>query len=311
VKLHQLRSAQTILAQGLNMTRAAERLNTSQPGITRHLQLLERDLGVGLFVRSGRRIVGLTAAGRALMPIVHRILRGADDLQRVARDHAIGMAGEVTVATIHTHARYYLPRSIEHFVRDHPAVRLCLLQGTRAQVAAWVSGGEADFSVASAPAEAFPDLAFHPCYNVHRLLLTRHDHPLAGYRSVQLKDIARYPLITYDHAAGAWPEIGRAFDRAGLAANVVLGAMDADLMKTYVRSGLGIGIVAHVAYDAEVDIDICALDCRHLFPQTQVHVGVRRGDALTRHALDLISLFAPSLARTLSRGAQRPRARRT
>lgn len=308
MKLHQLRSAQEVVAQGLNLTRAAERLNASQPGLTRHLQLLERELGVELFVRNGRRISGLTAAGRALLPIIARVLRGIDDLGRVARDHALGTAGEVTLATIHTHARYFLPRHIERFVRDHPAVRLRLLQGTRAEVAAWVSSGEADFSVASAPREAFPDLAFYPCYTVHRVLLTRHDHPLAGHRGVRLEDIARYPLVTYDHAAPAWAEIEYSFERAGLRANVVLGAIDADLMKTYVRSGLGIGIVAHVAHDPETDNDLCAIDCSHLFTKTAVHVGVRRRGELTRHVLDLIGLFAPELPRMLGRAARRSRA---
>jgi LysR family cys regulon transcriptional activator len=310
VKLHQLRSAQEVATQGFNLTRAAERLNASQPGLTRHLQLLERDLGVALFVRNGRRIAGLTAGGRAVLPIIGRILRGADDLLRVAQEQAAGITGEVTVATIHTHARYVLPRYIERFVRDHPAVRLRLLQGTRAEVAAWVSGGEADFSLASAPREAFPDLAFHPCYTVNRLLLTRHDHPLAGRARVRLEDIARYPLVTYDHAGPAWIEILRAFDHAGLQTNVVLGALDADLMKTYVRSGLGIGIIADIAYDAGAERDLHAKDCRHLFAQTTVHVGVRRRAALTRHALDLIGLFAPTVRRTLMRGARRPRAPR-
>jgi DNA-binding transcriptional LysR family regulator len=310
MKLHQLRSAQEVVAQGLNLTRAAERLNASQPGLTRHLQLLERDLGVALFVRNGRRIAGLTAAGRALMPIIGRVLRGAEDLARVAREQAAGIAGEVTVATIHTHARYVLPPFIERFVRDHPAVRLRLLQGSRAEVAAWVSGGEADFSLASAPREAFPDLVFHPCYTVHRLLLTRHDHPLAGRARVRLEDIARYPLVTYDHAAPAWAEILHAFEHAGLRTNIVLGALDADLMKTYVRSGLGIGILAHVAYDQEKETDLHAIDCRHLFAQTVVHVGIRRRETPTRHALDLIALFAPAVRRALGRPARRPRATR-
>lgn len=308
MKLHQLRSAQEVVAQGLNLTRAAERLRASQPGITRHIQLLEQELGVTLFIRNGRRFGGLTPAGRTLTPIIARILRGIDDLQRVSRDHALGSAGEVTIATIQTHARYFLPRFIERFVRDHPAVRLRILQGTRAQAAAWVSGGEADFSIASAPREGFPDLTFHPCYVVHRLLLTRPDHPLAGRKRVQLKDIARFPLITYDHGARSWIEIERTFERVGLPVNVVLAAVDADLLKTYVRSGLGIGIVAHVAHDPEADGDLHAMDCRHLFPLMPVHVGVRRGDSPTQHVLDLVSLFAPSMVKRLRRGTLRPAA---
>jgi LysR family cys regulon transcriptional activator len=228
-----------------------------------------------------------------------------DDLTRASRDLTLGAAGEVTVATIHTHARYFLPRSIEQFVRDQPAVRLRLRQGTWSEVAAWVSAGEADFSVASSPREPFPDLAFHPCYTVHRVVLTRDDHPLPRRRLVRLEDIARCPVITYDHEAGAWAEIEYAFRRAGLSLNVVLSAADADLMKTYVRSGLGIGIVADVAYDASAGSDLHAIDCRHLFPPTPVHAGLRRGDVLPAPALHLLGLFAPAIRRTLERSGPR------
>jgi LysR family cys regulon transcriptional activator len=299
MKLQQLRSANEVVAQGLNLTRAAERLNASQPGITRHLQALERELGLVLFLRHGRRIGGLTAAGRALLPIVGRVLRGLDDLQDTAAEMAAGATGAVTLATIHTHARYYLPRAIERFVRDHPTVRLRLRQGTRAEVAGWVSRGEADFSVASAPAEPFPDLVFHPCYTVQRVVLTRPGHPLTRIRRIGFEQIARWPLITYDHAAGAWAEIERGFRDRGLQPNVVLSALDADLMKTYVRSGLGIGIVADVAYDPAQDRDLHAIDGRHLFPATAVHVGLRRGEVLSPAALDLVGLIAPLLRRTL------------
>lgn len=307
MKLHQLRTVAEVSEQGLNLTRAAERLNASQPGLTRHIQTVERELGLPLFRRNGRRIADLTPAGRALLPAIARILRGAEDLRRAARDLAAGATGVVTVATIHTHARYVLPRCIERFMREQPEVRLRLRQGTRAEVAAWVSTGEADFSVASAPREAFPDLIFHPCYTVHRVLLTRPDHALARRRQVGLADIAKHPIITYDHAAGAWAEIERAFQAAGLGLNVVLSAIDADLMKTYVRSGLGIGIVADVAHDAASEPDLAAIDCRHLFAATPVHVGLRRGEAPTPQALHLIGLIAPQLKRAIAGTARRRR----
>ena len=156
--------------------------------------------------------------------------------------------------------------------------------------------------MASAPQEPFAGLAFHPCYVVHRLVLARPDHPLAlRRRRLTVDDLARHPVITYDHESEAWPGILRAFERRGLHANVVLSAVDADLMKTYVRSGLGIGIVAHIAYDRARDGDLCAIGAQHLFPSTTVHVGVRRGDALGRHALRLLGLFAPEVRRALDR----------
>jgi LysR family transcriptional regulator, cys regulon transcriptional activator len=299
MNLQQLRSAREVAAENLNLSRAARRLNASQPAVTRHLQQLERSLGVALFVRRGRRLTGLTSAGRALLPIVARVLDGVEEMRRIARDLAAGAEGEVTVATIHTHARYVLPPAIERFLRDFPKVRLRVRQGSRAQVAAWVDQGEADFSLASAPKEPFPGLAFHPSYAVHRVVLARPDHALArlvGHRRrLTLEDVARHPVITYDHESEAWGDILDAFERRGLQANVVLSAVDADIMKTYVRSGLGVGIVAHIAYEAARDGDLRALDAGHLFPTTTVHLGVRRGDPLGRHALHLVGLFAPEL----------------
>jgi LysR family cys regulon transcriptional activator len=224
-----------VAAEGLNLSRAARRLNASQPAVTRHLQQLERSLGVALFVRRGRRMTGLTSAGRALLPIVARVLDGVEEMRRIARDLAAGAEGEVTVATIHTHARYVLPPAIERFLRDFPKVRLRVRQGSRAQVAAWVDQGEADFSLASAPKEPFPGPAFHPCYAVHRVVLARPDHALArlvGHRRrLTLEDVARHPVITYDHESEAWGDILDAFERRGLQANVVLSAVDADIIR--------------------------------------------------------------------------------
>jgi DNA-binding transcriptional LysR family regulator len=297
MNLQQLRSAREVATQDLNLSRAARRLNTSQPAVTRQLQQLEDTLGVMLFMRRGRRLTGLTAAGRALLPIAARVLDGIEDMRRIARDLASGAEGEVTVATIHTHARYILPPAIERFLRDFPSVRLRVRQGSRAQVAAWVDEGEADFSVASAPKEAFAGLAFHPCYTVHRVVLARPDHLLArsGQRRLTLEEVARHPIITYDQASEAWGEILDAFERRGLRTNVVLSAADADIMKTYVRSGLGLGIIANIAYDLTRDGDLRALEAQHLFPSTVVQLGVRRGELLSPHALHLVGLFAPEL----------------
>lgn len=309
MNLQQLRSAREVAAQDLNLSRAARRLNASQPAVTRHLQQLERALGVTLFVRRGRRLTGLTSAGRTLLPIAARVLDGVEEMRRVARDLAYGAEGEVTVATIHTHARYVLPPAIERFLRDFPKVRLRVRQGSRAQVAAWVDQGEADFSLASAPRETFAGLAFHPCYTVHRVVLARPDHPLARTagrrRRLTLDEVARHPIITYDQASEAWGDILDAFERCGLRANVVLSAADADIMKTYVRSGLGLGIVAHIAYDPDRDGDLRALDARHLFASTLVQLGVRRGEPLSSHALHLIGLFAPRLRSILAGSVDR------
>lgn len=304
LKLHHLLSVREVVARRLNLSRAAEVLNTSQSGITRHLQQLEQELGVALFVRNGKRLTDLTPAGRALLPIVGRVLDGIGDMHRVARDMAAGIQDHVTIATHDTHARYVLPPLIERFLRDFPAVRLRLRQGSRAQVADWVRVGEADFSLAARPREPGPGLIFLPCYEVHRLVLARPDHPLSQLSSdVALEDIARHPLITYDSTAEAWTGILQPFEMRGLPVNVVLSAIDAELLKTYVRSGLGVGIVADIAYDRAEDRDLRAIDARHLFPSTTVHVGFRRGDPPGFYARHLIGLLGPEVRLALDEAA--------
>lgn len=299
MNLQQLRSAAEVAVQGLSITRAADRLNTSQPGVTRHLQLLEEELGTSLFVRQGKRIAGLTPAGQALIPIIERTLTGLDDLRRVAQEFSSGAEGELTVATVHTHARYLLPQAIRRFGQEFPRVRLRLRQGNRLQVATWVNHGEADFLISTAPAVAGPDLTYYPCYALHRVIVVPVGHPLDTGRPLTLEEVARYPIITYDREFAARDAIDHAFAERGLMANVVLSAIDADIMKTYVRTGFGIAILAHVTHDPVEDPDLRALNARHLFPSSMVHVGVRRGGVLGRHAAHLISLFAPQLSEIL------------
>ncbi|HEY8597779.1 MAG TPA: LysR substrate-binding domain-containing protein, partial [Thermomicrobiales bacterium] len=269
MKLHQLRTMREVASQGFSLSRAARQLNASQPGLTRHLQELEKHLGVTLFVRSAKRLIDLTPEGRALLPIAVRILDGADEMHRVARNMAAGGQGSVTIATIDTHARYVLPGMIERLLRDFPALQLRLLQGSRIQVANWIRDGEADISVAALPSQPYPDLIFLPCYEVHRLVLTPPGHPLARLRRrIRLEEIASHPIITYDPAFEAWAGILGVFQASGLSLNVVLSAIDVDIMKTYIRSGLGVGIVADLAYSRTNDRDLRAIDARHLFPST-------------------------------------------
>ena len=302
MNLQQLRTACEVARRELNLSRAARHLNASQPAVTRQLQLLEQELGVPLFLRSGKRLAGLSQAGRAVLPVASRIMESVEDIRRIARAIAGGAEGELTLATVHTHARYVLPAAIERFVRERPSVRLRLRQGSRAQVARWVAAGEADFSLATLPREHVEEVEFHRCYEVHRIVLVRPDHPLARARRRTIEDIARHPLITYDRDFEAHEEIMQAFEAKRLRPNVVLGAIDADIMKTYVRSGLGVGIVAHLAHEPERDGDLVALDARHLFPSATAHVGIRRGSPPGPHALHLIGLFAPKVRRALEEG---------
>jgi LysR family cys regulon transcriptional activator len=302
LKLHQLRTLQEVVSHGLSLSRAARRLNTSQPGLTRHLQELEKQLGVTLFVRGAKRLIDLTPEGRALLPIAARILEGVDEMHSVARNMAAGSQGSVTIATIDTHARYVLPPMIERLLRDFPTVQLRLLQGSRIQVANWIRDGEADISVAALPNQPYPDLLFLPCYEVHRLVLTPPGHPLARLRRpITLEEITSHPVITYDPAFEAWAGILGVFQASGLSVNVVLSAIDVDIMKTYIRSGLGVGIVAHLAYSRTNDRDLRAIDARHLFPSTLTHVGVHRRRPLSIHTRHLIGFFGPKVSLSLDR----------
>jgi LysR family cys regulon transcriptional activator len=294
---------QEVVLQGLSLSRAARRLNASQPGLTRHVQELERHLGVTLFVRSAKRLTDLTPEGRALLPIASKIMDGVDEMHRVARQMAAGGHGSITVATIDTHARYVLPSMIKRLLRDFPTVRLRLLQGSRIQVANWIRDGEADISVAGLPNQECPDLLFVPCYEVHRLVLAPHDHPLVRLRRpITLEQIAAHPIITYDPAFEAWAGILGVFQASGVSVNVVLSAIDVDIMKTYVRSGLGVGIVAHLAYSRTNDRDLRAIDARHLFPSTLTHIGVHRRRPLSVHTRHLVSFFGPEVSRSLDQG---------
>ncbi|MBP0445894.1 LysR family transcriptional regulator [Roseomonas sp. SSH11] len=302
MKLHQLRTMREVVAQGFSLSRAARQLNASQPGLTRHLQELERQLGVALFVRGAKRLSDLTPEGRALLPTVLRILDEVDELHRAARDMAAGDRGSITIATIDTHARYVLPAMIERLLRDFPTLQLRLLQGSRIQVANWLRDGEADISVAGLPSQPYPDLVFLPCYEVHRLVLTPPGHPLARLRRpIRLEEIASHPIITYDPAFEAWAGILGVFQASRLSVNIVLSAIDVDIMKTYVRSGLGVGIVADLAYSRSNDRDLRAINARHLFPSTVTHIGAHRRRPLSVHARHLISFFGPDVGRSLDR----------
>lgn len=304
MKPHALRSVSAVVAANFSVTRAAERLHTSQPGISRHLIEAEEALGVDLFERRRNRLVGLTAAGKAMLPLIDRALHSLDDLRRIARGFASGVSGSLTVATSHTHARYLLPPVIERFIQEYPAVSLRLRQGFVSQIAGWVASGEADLSVSAAAPDSQSELAFHPFRELHRIVLTPANHPLLKVARPTLKDIAAWPIITYDREFAAHGQILNAFEAARLQPTLALSTSDTDVMKTYALCGLGVAIVADSAYDPKLDRRLRAIDARHLFPSTKVHIGVRRDSPLNAHALRFIELVAPELGRRLKKPAR-------
>lgn len=299
MKLNHLRSVCEIANKDLNVTRASSALNISQPGISHHIRLLEQELGLPLFVRDKKRLVALTPVGQAVLPLARRAVAIADDIQKVAKNFAKGSSGLLTIATAHTYARSSLPPVITRFLKQNPQIELRLRQGSLTQILQWVGSGEADFSVATAPPEVHPDLAFFNCATIHRVVLTPPKHPLLGRKTVTMEDLAKFPMIGYEHGFSARSVIMQAFEARNLTPKVVLSVTDADIMKTYVTAGVGIAIVANTDYDRVRDRGLRVVDAQHLFPSSLVHVGVKRDSPLSRHALRFVALMAPDIARAL------------
>lgn len=310
MKLHQLRYAWEVHRHGNHISAAAEALHTSQPGVSKQIQLLEAELGFQIFQRSRNRIVGVTEPGREVLAIAQRMLADADNLKRVRDDFTTREGGDLTLATTHTQARYVLPRVIEQFVKRWPTVRLALRQGNPTQICEMVQAGEADIAIGTETTRPFPDLVMLPCFDLTRSVIARAGHPLLKCKRLTLKEIAKYPVITYDPAfSGRW-KVMNAFKQAGIDANVIFGAVDADVSKTYVELGLGIAILTTVAFDPVHDINLRARDASHLFPASTTYATLRPNSYLRRYALDFLGLLAPSLTpEVVRRAVQRSAAR--
>ncbi|MCC6534366.1 MAG: CysB family HTH-type transcriptional regulator [Burkholderiales bacterium] len=305
MKLQQLRYIWEVHRHGNHISAAAEALHTSQPGISKQIQLLEAELGFEVFQRKRNRIVGVTDPGREVLDIAQRMLADADNLKSVREDFAARDGGRLILATTHTQARYVLPRVIEQFVRRWPTVRLGLRQGNPTQICELVEAGEADIAVGTETTRDFPNLVMLPCFELSRSVIAKAGHPLLDAKRLTLKEIAKYPIITYDPSfSGRW-KVMNAFKQAGIETNVIFGAMDADVSKTYVELGLGIAILTTVAYDRTHDINLRARDASHLFEPSTTFVTLRPNSYLRKYALDFISLLAPALTPEVVRAALR------
>ena len=295
MKLQQLRYACEVARCELNVSTAAESLHTSQPGLSRQIKALEDELGVEIFVRRGRRLTGVTEPGRAVLAIAERMLADAANLKRAGEDYASRNLGTLTIATTHTQARYALPNAVAAFKRRYPKVHLIIHQGNPTQVCAQVADGEADLCIATEQVAEHPALVALPCYQWNRCVVVPPRHPLLKTQPLTLEAIAAYPIVTYDFAFANRSLVNRAFEQRGLTANVVLTAFDADVIKTYVELGLGVGIMARMAFDPRRDLHLRAIDASHLFPSSTTRLGIKRGAYLRRFAYDFIELFAPAL----------------
>ena len=297
MNLQQLRYLCAIVDHGLNVSAAADALFTSQPGISKQVRLLEDELGIQVLVRRGKRLSSLTPAGHSVVTTARRVLREIENLKRVGAEYRSEDTGTLSIATTHTQARYVLPRVIRDFAARYPRVRVLLHQGNPLQVAEQTSSGEADVGIATETLATFPELVTLPCYEWNRCVLAPRGHPLTKATPLTLAALARYPIITYDFAFTGRSQINAAFAAEGLAPNVVLTALDADVIKTYVELGMGVGIVAQMAFDPDRDTALERMDAAHLFAPSTTRLALRRDVFLRGYVYDFIAGFAPALDR--------------
>jgi LysR family cys regulon transcriptional activator len=297
MNLQQLRAVREAIRCNFNLTQAAERLFTSQPGVSKQIRELEEELGVQIFVRHGKRFVGLTDPGRDIVPVIERLLEQADNLKAVARELSDNKSGALRIATTHTQARYALPRVIAEFKRRFPKVHLALQQGSPRQLAEMVLAGEADIAIATEALDRYPGLIALPGQVWSHSVIVPKEHALASAKALSLEAVAPFPIVTYDLAFSGRAHIDAAFASRGLTPNVVLSALDADVIKTYVEVGLGVGIVASMAYEPERDRQLVALDASHLFESTMTRIALKRDAYVRSYTFTFIEQFAPSLTR--------------
>lgn len=299
MKLQQLKYIWEVAHHDLNVSATAQVLYTSQPGISKQIRLLEDELGVEIFARSGKHLTRITPAGEAVLKVAGEILRKVDSIKQIAQEYSNDRQGSLTIATTHTQARYALPSVIDGFIHDFPDVSLHMHQGTPVQIAEMAADGTVDLAIATEGMEHFADLIMMPCYRWNRSIVVPRDHPLTQKSQLTLEDVAAFPIVTYVFGFTGRSKLDDAFIDHGLTPKVVFTAADADVIKTYVRLGLGVGILAHMAIDPEQDRDLVSLDASHLFDASITKIGIRKGTFIRGFMYRFIERFAPHLSREL------------
>ena len=306
MNFQQLRIIRETVRQNFNLTEVANALYTSQSGVSKHIKDLEDELGIELFVRKGKRLLGLTDPGRELVEIVGRILLDAKNIKGLADQYSNREQGQLTVATTHTQARYALPQVIAQFKRDYPKVHLKLHQASPTEIVTMLLDGQADIGIATEALAQVAELASFPYHTWHHSVIVPAGHPLESVAPLTLEAIAEYPVITYHEGITGRARIDQTFGEVGLAPDTVMSALDADVIKTYVELGLGIGIVASIAFDAARDTNLRLLDAAHLFEQNTTLIAVRRGHYLRGYAYRFIELCSAALPEATVRAALNP-----
>jgi LysR family transcriptional regulator, cys regulon transcriptional activator len=297
MKLQQLQYLAEIVRRGLSISQAAASLHTSQSGVSRQISLLEQELGLQIFERNGKRLVGLTAPGQKIVLQTTKVLRELDTLQKTGEEYSQQDRGTLAIATTHTQARYFLPAVVKAFSEDWPNVQLTIHQGNPGQVAEQVANGSADVGIATEAISKMPGLVSLPCYQWNRCIVLPARHPLLKEKNLSLQKLAQYPLVTYDFAFAGGSMVLQQFEQAGLSPNIVLTAIDADVIKTYVKLGLGVGLVAAMAYDKKRDAGLSMLDASALFPASTTYLGLRRNLFMRKYMIDFIQRLVPRLSR--------------
>lgn len=297
MKLQQLRYIVEVVNHNLNVSSTAEGLYTSQPGISKQVRMLEDELGIQIFARSGKHLTHVTPAGEEIVRISREVLSKIDSIRSVASEHTYPDRGSLYIATTHTQARYALPPVIKGFIERYPNVSLHMHQGSPTQIAEEVCKGNSDFAIATEALHLYSDLIMLPCYHWNRSVVVTKDHPLANRQNVAIEELAEYPIVTYTFGFTGRSELDVAFDRAGLKPKIVFTATDADVIKTYVRLGLGVGVIASMAVEPVQDSDLVRIDMRDRFSYSTTKIGFRRSSFLRSYMYDFIWRFAPHLTR--------------
>lgn len=299
MKLQQLRYIWEVARNDLNVSATAQALYTSQPGISKQIRLLEDELGIEVFSRSGKHLTHVTPAGEDILRLAGEVLHQVENIKQVGQEHLDPKKGSFSIATTHTQARYALPKVIKNFMGKYPDVALNMHQGTPMQISQMASEWKVDFSIATEALDLFADLVMMPCYRWNRCIVVPKDHPICQTSFLTLENLAKYPLVTYVFGFTGRSKLDEAFQEKELNPRVVFTASDSDVIKTYVRLGLGVGILAKMAYDEKLDSDLVMLDAKHLFKNSITQIGFRRGTFLRGFMYDFIELFSPQLAREL------------
>ena len=306
MNFQQLRIIREAVRCNFNLTEVGNALFTSQSGVSKHIKDLEDELGVELFVRKGKRLLDLTEPGRELLQIVERILLDANNIKNLVEQYSRRDEGQLTVVATHTQARYSLPKVITEFKKAFPKVHLKLHQASPNEIVTMLLNGEADIGVATEVLADVTKLDSFPYYSWHHAVIVPAGHPLEQVQPLTLKALAEYPIVTYHEGLTGRTKIDRSFADAGITPDIVMSALDADVIKTYVELDMGIGIIASMAFNPAKDTDLRLLKCEHLFGANTTYIALRRGHYLRSFAYRFIERCSPELSEAVVRAGILP-----